>query len=138
MPRSGLPQPEGHAPRKPTKRPTVSPEERSARQVVKARAAGRCEGCGTTGPTDWSHRIGRAVGGPWCPTNGLALCRVRCHRRVGEDPTAARDELGWRLRSTDRPVELPARHWQMGFVLLDADGGMTPVDPDDALRSLAA
>jgi hypothetical protein len=135
-PRSTLPCP---SPGPKAKRPSVSPEERRARQLVKARAAGRCEGCGTTGPTDWSHRIGRGVGGPWCASNGLALCRLRCHSGVvGDQPVAARDQLGWRLRSTDKPAELPAWHWQLGFVLLDADGGQVQVDADDALRALAA
>lgn len=133
-PRSTLPCP---SPAPKAKRPTVSPEEKRARQLVRARSNGACEGCDQARATDWSHRIGAGVGGPWCPSNGMHMCWT-CHDSIGARPGAARDERGWRLKSTDRPAEMPALHAVHGWVLLDADGDLTPVDADDALRALAA
>lgn len=111
--------------------------ERSSKRIVKARSGGVCEGCGQARANDWSHRVGEGVGGPWCPSNGLHLCRIACHGFIGAEPTAARDLRGWRLDSWDDPLELPARHWLHGFVLLDVDGGMTRVGEVEALTALA-
>lgn len=107
-------------------RPSVTPAERWARKVVKARAEDRCEGCGRPGRLDYSHRIGRGVGGPWHPANALALCR-RDHQFVGDQPHRARVERGWRLESTDNYLTFPAWIYGRGWVLLDDTGEMTPV-----------
>lgn len=105
----------------------VTAAEREARRVVTARSGGLCEGCGQAAATDWSHRIGRGVGGPWCPSNGLHLCRA-CHGVVGERPVFARDWLGWRLESTDDPGSCPALLARFGWVLLGVDGSVVRVD----------
>jgi hypothetical protein len=110
----------------------VSAEERRARKLVRARSGGVCEGCGQAPATNYSHRIGRGVGGRWCPSNALDLCGsgiTGCHGYVGARPKAARDERGWRLRSTDDPLTFPVLHAVHGLVLLDADGGFRPVEP---------
>lgn len=132
-PRSTLPCP---SPAPKAKKPAVSPEEKRARQLVKARSGGRCEvGCHEPA-SDWSHRVARSQGGPWCPSNGVALCAGH-HRWLHANPAAARDQLGWRLRSTDKPAEMPVL-LAGGWVLLDEDGGWTQVDADEALQALAA
>jgi hypothetical protein len=119
-------------PRKPlvSKSKPVTPEERRARNLVALRSEGRCEGCQFTRATDWAHRKGAAQGGPWCPSNGLHLCRL-CHDWAHHEPDAAR-ALGWMVRRkhdhTLIPVQLPAH----GLVLLGTDGSITPATEKDA------
>lgn len=110
------------------KRVARSPEEARARRVVTARADGRCEARGCPDPTDWAHRVGRAQGGPWCPSNGLALCRS-CHQWC--DHAGNRDEaeaLGWMLRRRHDPAATPVLLHRHGWVLLDPAGGITPTE----------
>ena len=78
------------------------------------------------GPTEYAHRVGRAQGGPWCPSNALALCS-RDHRWCHANPAKARD-LGWLLRSTDDPLSVPAVMAWRGWFLLANDGGLTPTE----------
>lgn len=120
--RSGGPK---RTPFRPSK-PTVTAAERSARKVVAARADGCCEGCGRPGPTDYSHRVGAGVGGPWHPANALALCR-RDHDFIGAFPHRARVERGWRLQSTDNYLTFPAWVYGLGWVLIDEVGEYVPV-----------
>lgn len=120
--RSGGPK---RTPFRPSK-PTVTAAERSARKVVTARAEGRCEGCGRPGPTDYSHRIGAGVGGPWHPANALALDRA-CHQWLHANPTKARLQRGWRLQSTDNYLTFPAWVYGLGWVLIDEAGEYVPV-----------
>ena len=57
--------------------------------LVRARAYGRCEGCGRSGDSQTHHRITRGMGGVQGaaydasnnPSNGLRLC-VECHDRT--------------------------------------------------------
>lgn len=112
------------------KRPAVTPEERHAQSVVRARAQGRCEGCGVpagpNGPLDWAHRVGRGVGGRWTPENGLLLCRLECHEGQRRPKTAALAKTrGWVLRSSQDPATTPAWLHRHGLVLLTADGSIT-------------
>lgn len=108
---------------KPT-RPTVTTEERDARRTVKARAQGRCEGCGTFGPTDYSHRVNEGQGGPWAASNAMALCRIPCHHWLHHNLLSAR-ERGWYLRSYEDFRAIPVRHAWLGLVLLHDDGTIT-------------
>jgi hypothetical protein len=99
-----------------------------------------CEGCGQAAASNWSHRIGRGVGGLWAPSNGLHLCgsgTTGCHGYIGAEPTLARDERGWRLESHEVPAEVPALHWLHGWVLLDDDGGFELVDAEAAGAALS-
>lgn len=134
MPRSALPCP---SPTPKVKRPTVSPEEKRARQLVRARSNGVCECCDRRRATDYSHRAGVGVGGGWCSANAMDSCRP-CHRWHHSNPKAARDERGWRLESHENPAEMPVLHALHGWVLLDEDGGWVQVDAADALRAFAA
>lgn len=90
----------------PRSRRAMSADEQLARDVVGLRSRGDCEsGCGRPG-TDWSHRVARSQGGPWCPSNGLLLCRWChdwCHRHP-EHATAA----GLMLLSGSDPTICPA------------------------------
>ncbi len=108
-------------------RARTSPEERRARAVVTERSGGVCEGCSAARATDWSHRVAEGQGGPYCPSNGMHLCRA-CHAWLHANPTAARDERGWRLLSTDEPAEVPVLHAVHGWVLLTDDGCFVPTD----------
>ncbi len=99
-------------PRKPlvSKPAPVTPEERRARRLVRARSNGVCEGCDRARAAHWAHRVRRDVG-PWCPSNGLDLCAA-CH-------------TGWAHANPTAPVRLALHGW----VLLDPDGGFTSCDP---------
>lgn len=102
-------------------------DERRARLIVRERSGGMCEADGQHRATDWSHRVAEGQGGPWCPSNGLHLCRAH-HRWAHHNPAAA-GELGWILLSTDNPLEMPALIWLHGrptTVLLHPDGSITP------------
>lgn len=110
MRRSPLPRP-----RRPlrARRPVPGQVERDALDAVESRSQGDCETrCGRPG-SDWSHRVGKAQGGPWCPSNGLLLCRwchSWCHRHP-EHAVAAGLMLLSGSDPTVCPVWLPARRW---------------------------
>lgn len=121
-----------------SKSPTVTPQENLARELVEARAQGRCEGCGRPGRCEWAHRVGRAQGGPWSAANGLWLCgdltggrapttgggcHPWSHSSAGRAVCEAR---GWILRRIDDPLSVPVLHARFGLVLLDAAGSVTP------------
>lgn len=108
-------------------RPTVSREEREARRLVRERSEGTCEGCGRAPATDYAHRVGRAQGGPWCPTNALHLCRP-CHSWSHAWPVEARS-VGWLLRSHDNPQTFPALLHGRGLTYLTTDGDYRPAPP---------
>ena len=125
----------------PRRRSGMSPEEREARDLVAARAAGRCEGCGRPGVCEWAHRVGRAQGGPWRATNGLWLCgdltgghapttgggcHPWSHSRAGRPVCERR---GWILRHHHGPATTPVWIFGRGWVLLAADGSCTPAEP---------
>jgi 5-methylcytosine-specific restriction endonuclease McrA len=125
-----MPRPSKSLARGPVKprRPQVSAEERRARQLVRARSGGICEGrCLNTPASDWHHRMPRSVGGPWDAANGMHLCRD-CHSWVTDHPVDGGD-LGWHLWSTNDPLEVPALR-RGEWVLLDSDGGYEPVNPE--------
>lgn len=121
-------------------RPTVSREERHARKLLAARSGGTCEGCGRAPATDYAHRVGRAQGGLWCPSNALHLCgglaaalarpgALSCHAWSHANPTEARS-VGWLLRSTDDYLTFPALLPVHGLVLLRPDGTFTPTSTE--------
>ena len=125
-------------PRKATGRHQVTPEEREAKRIVKARSGGWCEtGCGRR-VQSWSHRVARSQGGPWDPVNGLHLCSLGsgdsgCHTWTGRRIALA-CEGGWRLRSWQDPASEPV--WlapsnpprPAGWYVLTPDGGLEAVN----------
>ena len=115
--------------RKPARRTS---EETRARRLVRDRAEGRCEGCGRAPGVEWAHRVSRAQGGPWCPSNGLLLCGPGgCHHWSHLNPEAAR-QWGWMLRRHQDPATSPVLHAWHGWVYLGADGSVTPVTDREA------
>lgn len=99
--------------------------EREARAIVRARSNGVCEGCRRARATDWSHRVSRAQGGPWTPSNGLDLCHPD-HMWLHLNPAAA-GELGWYLKSWQDPLTVPAVVGGLRVLLDDEGQYRTPV-----------
>lgn len=102
----------------------VTPEERSSRKLVEARSGGVCEKCARKPATDKAHRQSRGVGGAWCPSNLLDLCRD-CHRGNHDHPQRAYDG-GWHLRSHTTPTKEPvlfSHEGRRGWALLAENGG---------------
>lgn len=73
--------------RRATKRTSLKARcDAMAREIVKARAGGKCERCGAVAPLDWAHIFVRAKhNARWLPENALAMCRP-CHTYTGDHP----------------------------------------------------
>lgn len=130
------------------KHKVVDADELHARLTVENRAQGHCEGCGRPGRCEWSHRIGRAQGGPWSVANGLWLCGDLtgghcppdangsrshgggCHPWSHRNPVLAQ-QRGWILEPHQDPSLAPALVHGVGLVLLAADGGYLPYTEED-------
>ena len=109
----------------------------AARVVVFARAAGRCELCGGTGPDQTHHRKARQAGGSsrtpaiQSPANLLAVCGW-CHDMAERHED--RWDFGWKVHRGHNPGAVPVLvvlgGWESEpeWVLLDDDGGRTPCD----------
>lgn len=112
--------------------------EDRARKLLHVRSAGWCELCNQEGATNWSHRLSRAQGGLWAPSNGLHLCgsgTTGCHGWLTHEPVLAAAG-GWQLLRDPRPpsevpVWLDSRMAGVGWWLLDDDACFTPVHPSD-------
>ena len=116
----------------------VTPDEREAKRIARARSGGWCEtGCGRRAQS-LSHRVARSQGGLWSPVNGLHLCSFGtgdpgCHTWTGRRIALA-CEGGWRLRSWQDPASAPV--WlapaypprPAGWYVLTPDGGLEAVD----------
>jgi hypothetical protein len=137
MPRAGKPLKRG--PVKPRRQVSVTPEERRARKLVKARGefdnVRVCELCFANRATNYQHRKNKAqcsTAEMWTPVNGLDVCgsgTTGCHGWIHSNPTKAR-ELGWMVGREEDPAEVPVLLCQYGWVLLDSDGGWEPVNPE--------
>jgi len=98
------------------------------RQVIRERAKGRCELCGTPVGMDAQihHRKPRGMGGTKDSASRLAcnglFVHFRCHEKIERNREVALAN-GWLVRqsgdSQDQPVRL---HY--GWVLLNADGSV--------------
>lgn len=119
------------------KRPVVSPEEKLAKRIVRARSKGWCEirlpGICVGRALDFSHRIAAGRGGKWLASNGLDACRF-CHEAITNTRghRAEFERWGYLVRTNmntlEAPVLLACRMW----ALLDDDGGITEVEVRDA------
>ena len=101
-----------------------------ARAIVYERSSGICEVCGRARGTNWHHRRPRSLGGLWCPSNGLHVCgsgTSGCHGHITLNPAASREQ-GWSVPSWADPAETPVWLAGRGFVLLDALGGIHPIE----------
>jgi len=106
-----------------------------AKDIVRARCFGRCEGCGTYGDVEVHHRKARGMGGVSRreaesandPRNLLALCR-QCHAATEHADTWRECETkGWRVEHGQRtPFEVPCLIYTVqgfGWWELDEHGG---------------
>lgn len=104
------------------------PIKGDAKAIVRVRSGGYCEmrlsGC-LGRATDFSHRIGRGVGGADTPSNGMDACRI-CHQWCHANPAEAKD-LNLMLESWQDPTVEPVAYQNAGFVRLDNEGGLWPV-----------
>lgn len=123
---------------KPRTRPTRTPAETTARQLVRARSRGWCE-IGIPGvclgrAETWHHRLRASQGGPWETSNGLHACgdgTRGCHGAVTAPPPGQLDHYlrnGWVIPAWDHrhPTGISVQHARLGRVLLDNNGGWTP------------
>ena len=99
--------------------------DKAVRELVFQRSKGRCEACGKPLPESWdfSHRKSRGQGGEDTPQNGMAICHYPCHMvDVENHPVLARQK-GWRVRSTEEPLDIPILLYGTRKVFLTEDGG---------------
>lgn len=76
------------------------------------------------------HRRARGAGGSRRedtnqPQNLLSTCGSAtsgCHGLMERLRNEAR-EMGWAIRQSDDPLQIPVQHWQYGLIFLWADGG---------------
>lgn len=117
-------------------RPSVTPAERRARKLVRARSAGTCELCGIRPATNFQHRRPKSGQGTWCPTNGLDVCGFGnasgCHGRIHQNPAEAY-RMGWSVRRNHDPATQPVWLHGHGWSFLLADGSVEAVTdiPDE-------
>lgn len=111
------------------KRAKVTPQERNARKVTKARSEGRCEIHGNHPATDMHHRQNRSQGGQWSPENLLHLCHA-VHMAITTSPQQAMEQ-GWTVRSGRNPGHVPCWLAGRGWAFLSADGSITEAIDDE-------
>jgi hypothetical protein len=96
----------------------------AARTIVRHRAHGRCERCGSPAPNgEWHHRRSRSVRDEHrhCPCNGLWLCQAD-HQWVHAHPFEARQTGFIVSRFTPEPGSI-ALTSPWGIRLHDCQGG---------------
>ena len=99
---------------------------------IRERDGGKCARCGgTKGGLHIHHRWMRSAGKDERACNRVALCAF-CHNFVHMNPAAAVDE-GWLCGRYADPSEIEVQHWMWpaGPILLDPDGGVILVIPDE-------
>ncbi len=100
------------------------------RELIRTRAADRCELCGiSVQDAQIHHRQARGMGGSKdvasrSAANGLYL-HDRCHERIERNRTEAY-ENGWLVHKWEDSEERPVRLWD-GWWTLGADGSLTVV-----------
>ena len=115
----------------------MQPNEALAREIVDARAYGRCEGCRCCPGRTFQHRRKRSQGGLWLPSNGVRLCgsgTTGCHGDVDTYFPAIGRLLGLGLGRGDDERQTPAYLHSVagsGWWLLNDDGTLTYVDVDE-------
>lgn len=123
--RSGGPK---RTPFRPSK-PTVTPAERSARKLVRARSEGTCELCGSAPATNFQHRLPKSAQGAWSASNGLDVCGFGnvsgCHGRIHQRPAEAY-RMGWSVRRGQVPAHQPVWLFGHGWSLIQDDGSVEP------------
>lgn len=89
---------------------------------MRARAGGRCEGCGKADRVEAHHRLYRSRGGDGGAANGLLLCgsgnTSGCHGKAH----SADEGLGFSVPRGSSPADVPVWHARFGLVRLTDDG----------------
>ena len=100
-------------------------------EQVRERDGNRCARCGKTGSLHVHHRWMRSAGDDETGCNRVTLC-AWCHGWAHHNPSQAVDE-GWLVSRYADPAQVQVRHvlWPTWPVLLEAEGGITPVIPDE-------
>lgn len=101
-------------------------------EQIRERDGGKCARCGGTGGgLHVHHRWMRSAGEDERACNRVTLCAY-CHNFVHAHPSAAIDE-GWLLSRYDDPAEVEILHalWPAGPILLEPEGGIKIVIPDE-------
>lgn len=104
------------------------------RNLIVARAKGRCEVCGSMALYNQvHHRRPRGMGGSKDPRVGSAanglLVHPHCHSKIESQRELAR-ENGWLVSQSDDPASVPVKKHN-GWVLLHEDGAYTIVQSPD-------
>ena len=98
--------------------------EKVCRALVKERSDGLCERCSRGGQVTMHHRKKRGQGGPWEPSNVVAVCgdgTRGCHGWCESHPTLAAEQ-GFHVRPWDDPTETPIFYRLSRWALLTLEG----------------
>lgn len=118
------------AKRQPRTRRPKNPGESKTRRIVWARSDRWCEVCGIAVADSIHHRWKKGQGGPWSPSNCIAVCgdgTRGCHGWIEHNPNAAAAQ-GLHLRPGEIPAEVPIASGMYDRVLLGDDGSVTPIE----------
>lgn len=96
--------------------------------IVRERAAGKCELCGTMCVVaHFHHRRPRGMGGSRSNATGSASNCLMLHPRCHADVESSRERAignGWIVPSGIDPLEVPVKLWH-GRFFLEADGSFS-------------
>ena len=116
-------------------------EGRKAREIVRGRSSGVCEGCNAAPTTEMHHRLYKSRGGHDTVSNFLHLCggesglpggnHSGCH---GIAHTAAGEGRGWSVRSGYDPAVVPVLFPDGSWWRLLEDGTKELVRAADAFQ----
>lgn len=97
-----------------------------ALRIMKARSAGRCEGCGRPDLRLEAHHVQyRSRGGAGTAGNGLLLCGSGNHSGCHGLAHSAEGEVrGWAVRSHDEPSQVPRWAARFSQYVLMTDSGL--------------
>ena len=104
--------------------------EKLCRRLVADRSEGFCERCCRFLPLTMHHSKKRGQGGPWEPTNIVAVCgsgTTGCHGWIENHPDSAAVE-GFHCRPWINPAELMVLYRRSHWVLLTPEGGIDHVE----------
>lgn len=115
------------------KRAQVTPEEKAAKKVVRARSQGICERCGRARAAQMHHRV--KAGRVWRASNLMHVCGLGnysgCHGEIEQNPTVSKEQ-GWWLLPNQDPARSPVWFAGRGRVFLSDDGAIYDEEEDVA------
>ncbi len=99
----------------------------AAKDAIKKRSGGLCEGCRKREATEYHHRKFKSRGGIGTVANGLHLCGWGNHTGCHGKAHSAEPPSGWALHSWDDPLLVPVE-LHAGTFYLDNAGEYRPPD----------